>query len=73
MKETPLEERQRPARSGDVEGVEMARRVDLVGATWRSADVQGGAGGSVGLRGAASRSAALLMSAVYCAANCAVT
>ena len=35
----------------------MARRVDLVGATGRSAGVQCGASGSVEWRGAASRSA----------------
>ena len=42
----------------------MTRRVDLVSATRRSADVRGGASGSVGLRGAASQTAALLMSAL---------
>ena len=36
----------------------MEKRVDLVGATRRSAGVQGGASGLVELRGAASRSAA---------------
>ena len=46
-------------RSGDGESVEeMARRVDLVSATRRSSGVQGGASGSLQLRGAASRSAA---------------
>ena len=54
-----FEERQRLARSGDGESVEeMARRVDLVSATRRSAGVQDGASGSMELWGAASRSAA---------------
>ena len=43
---------------------EMARRDDLIGATLRPAGVQGDTSGSVELRGAASRSAALLMSAL---------
>ena len=60
-----LEEHQRPACSDDGESVEeMARHVDLVSVTRGSADGQGGASGSVASRDAASRSAALPISAL---------